>query len=264
MNWEPGRCKAGDMIRVRIGSIYHYGVFVSEEEVIAFGLPPVREYQDHPDRLRVCATDIDVFACGSIVEIAVPDRAERKKRIPPKKSVALARSRLGETGYNLLHNNCEHFANECVFGERRCELEEWAYRQWRSRPICNVYVTRLPAKDDPRDAERKLILLAARHCFGLEEKDLQLTCADCGAWNCDRFKVSAAQHGDWLAASVSNREIAVALAPDTETQGAFSCRLPEADGLRIVLRGEHAAAAHVYLTDGVSVKLQNTTQTQPV
>ena len=265
MNWEPGRCKPGDMIRVRIGSIYHYGVFVSEEEVIAFGLPPVREYMDHPDRLRVCATDIDVFACGSIVEIAVPDRAERKKRIPPKKSIALARSRIGETGYNLLHNNCEHFANECVFGERRCELEEWAYRQWRSRPICNVYVTRLAARDAADEtAERKMILLAARHCFGLEEEAISLRRSENGGWNCDRFCISTANHDGWLAAAVSNKEIAVEIGSSVSTSGAYSCVLPAADDLRIALRGEHAGSAHFYLTDGLSVKLQNPTDTQPV
>ena len=31
----------------------------------------------------------------------------------------LARQRIGESGYNILHNNCEHFVNECVFGEKR-------------------------------------------------------------------------------------------------------------------------------------------------
>ncbi len=133
MNWQPGTCEPGDMIRVRLGAVYHYGVFVSEEEVIAYGLPPVERYLHAPDRLKVQATDIDVFACGSIVEIAEPDRQERKKRLSRKKTVEAARSRIGEDQYDLLHNNCEHFAYECVFGEHRSSLEEMLRQKWRSR-----------------------------------------------------------------------------------------------------------------------------------
>ena len=41
MKWLPGECRPGDMIRVRLGSIYHYGIFVSEDEIVQFGPPPV-------------------------------------------------------------------------------------------------------------------------------------------------------------------------------------------------------------------------------
>ena len=36
--------KRGDMVRIQIGSLYHYGVFVSEDEVIQFGYPPLPEF----------------------------------------------------------------------------------------------------------------------------------------------------------------------------------------------------------------------------
>ena len=42
---------------------------------------------------------------------------ERKKMRPSREAVALAQSRLGETGYDILHNNCEHFVNQCAFGQ---------------------------------------------------------------------------------------------------------------------------------------------------
>ncbi|MBQ2427353.1 MAG: hypothetical protein II264_02545 [Ruminococcus sp.] len=41
MKWEPTDCKTGDMVRIRLGSIYHYGVFLSEDEVVQFGYPPI-------------------------------------------------------------------------------------------------------------------------------------------------------------------------------------------------------------------------------
>ena len=67
MKWLPADCSFGDTVRVRIGSVYHYGIFVSEDEIIAFGLPPVPEYRDRPERLAVVATDADTFSCGSII-----------------------------------------------------------------------------------------------------------------------------------------------------------------------------------------------------
>ena len=41
MRWTPDECRPGDIVRVKLGAIYHYGVFVSEDEVVQFGEPPV-------------------------------------------------------------------------------------------------------------------------------------------------------------------------------------------------------------------------------
>ena len=38
MKWSPEELHPGDIIRVKIGSVYHYGIFCSEEEVVAFGV----------------------------------------------------------------------------------------------------------------------------------------------------------------------------------------------------------------------------------
>ena len=129
MKWWPAAVKSGDMVRVRIGGIWHYGVYVSDSEVIQFGAPP-RQGAEKPDDILVCATSMEVFSGGSIVETAKLGLIERMKRIPPGRTVRIARSRIGEGGYNLLHNNCEHFAYECVFGVKRSEQEEAARRQW--------------------------------------------------------------------------------------------------------------------------------------
>ncbi len=55
MRWEPTACQAGDMVRVRLGSVYHYGIFVSEDEVIQFGLPPTAENRAAEGEVRVLA-----------------------------------------------------------------------------------------------------------------------------------------------------------------------------------------------------------------
>ncbi|MCQ2426808.1 MAG: lecithin retinol acyltransferase family protein [Clostridia bacterium] len=130
MKWIPGECRTGDMIRVRIGSIYHYGIFVSDSEVIAFGLPPTGGLFRDDAEIRVISTDIDVFSAGKIVETGVCEKGERKSRFSPEETVSRARSRLGEGGYSLLHNNCEHFVWECAMGKAKCTAEETVRRHW--------------------------------------------------------------------------------------------------------------------------------------
>ena len=132
MKWWPLECKSGDMIRVKIGSIYHFGIFVSNGEVIQFGLPPRPEYQNDPRRTQVCATDMDLFSGGAIVEAARFSLAEKLKKFSAKKIVERARARLGETGYDILHNNCEHFVYECVFGQKRSPQIEEIQKRWES------------------------------------------------------------------------------------------------------------------------------------
>lgn len=133
MKWWPEECEPGDMVRVKVGTFWHYGVFVSEDEVIQFGLPPVGFGELREEDTHVLATDAETFAHGGIIEHAVFDRKERRDRLAPDRTVALARARLGEGGYDVLHNNCEHFAFECVFGEHRSEQIDALRRRWNAR-----------------------------------------------------------------------------------------------------------------------------------
>ena len=248
MKWSPGECERGDMIRVRLGSIYHYGVFVSEDEVIAFGLPPIERYRDDPRRLVVLATDIDVFSCGEIVERGEPERAERKKRISPDKAVEAARGRLGETGYDLLYNNCEHFAYECVLGERHCSEEEDARKRWLSRPICDVYVAVIGgvapdaaqiAAIEPQQRRREVektvndalraartrdwevLDFAAKRSLKLSVADAQFKKKHGGKWVCDKFEFSLTHTKSAIAVAVSNAPVGV----DMEYAGEIAERI---------------------------------------
>jgi hypothetical protein len=58
--------------------------------------------------------------------------------------VRRARERIGEKGYDILHNNCEHFARYCYFGEKRCEVTEGVVSEWKSKTVCDVYFSRIP------------------------------------------------------------------------------------------------------------------------
>ena len=116
MIWWQSECKFGDMIRISFGSFYHYGIFVSEEEVIQFGLPPVEGLLNRKiDDISVCVSDIYTFSAGEVVEVAFPEKSDKQKRLSPKKTVQRARDSIGEKGYHILRNNCEHFARYCYF-----------------------------------------------------------------------------------------------------------------------------------------------------
>ena len=111
MVWTEKTPNFGDVIRTKVRFYYHYGIFVSEEEVIQFGLPddPARS----AEQIRVLRSDIYTFLQGGDLQVLVRSRKMRS----PEEIVSAARQRLGEGGYNILHNNCEHFVNECAFGQ---------------------------------------------------------------------------------------------------------------------------------------------------
>lgn len=118
MKWSLRQIRSGDMVRVKSGSFYHYAICVSENSVVQFGDSVVNPRVD-PETVCVYETGIDDFLKGRFAEVADFDKNELKKRFSDKQIIENALSRIGEKGYHFLHNNCEHFANECVFGEHK-------------------------------------------------------------------------------------------------------------------------------------------------
>ncbi|MGI6264437.1 MAG: lecithin retinol acyltransferase family protein [Acutalibacteraceae bacterium] len=244
MKWVAAQCKPGDMIRVGLGALHHYGIFVSEERVIQFGLPPLPENRIPWDQVRVLATDIDAFACGRIVEVARLNRREAAGAYPAAEIVRRAESRMGEGGYNLIHNNCEHFATACVFGVARCEQEEQARRRWNQRPVLDVYLARadravLTGEVYPPERAREIascgseqlrqnkrsdwqaLFVGLKKSLALAPETLSFEKTGTGKWICDKAAFSLTHSGDWVAAAVSNRPVGV----DLEGIDAFLRRL---------------------------------------
>ena len=130
MNWNVKDYFPGDIIRVKLGSVYHYGIFVSDEEVIQFGYPPIEKYQDKEK--VVVVTDIDTFACDQLVEVGFFTFSDHKKRFKSNITIEIARSRLGQDGYDMLENNCEHFAFECYCGHHYSSQEIEMKKKWEN------------------------------------------------------------------------------------------------------------------------------------
>lgn len=105
----------GSHIVVRRSAYDHHGIYVGNGRVVHYsGL--CRSLHPGP----VEETTIECFAASH--EIAVM-RNPMAKYVGAD-AVRRARSRLGESRYRLLSNNCEHFCNWCLHGESRSEQVE--------------------------------------------------------------------------------------------------------------------------------------------
>lgn len=116
MNWKIQAPNYGDIIRTKVSFYYHYGIFVDENNIIQFGLPG--EATGPAENVRVLKSDIYTFLSSGELEVGVPSVGEKAKMRSREQIVRLATDKIGSGGYDILHNNCEHFVNECAFGEK--------------------------------------------------------------------------------------------------------------------------------------------------
>jgi len=170
MKWELIDCTRGDMIRVNLGSVFHYGIYVSDDEVIQFGYPPILRNIDK-DRIVVVATDIATFSCGKIVEVASLTYADKRKRFNPEVVVENARERIGEEGYNIIHNNCEHFAYECYCGIHYSSQEEEAREKWSKIGFINVYLFDIDDEENEERIENDYLYKEVQNIRDFEERN---------------------------------------------------------------------------------------------
>ncbi len=232
MNWSLTQPQFGDMIRVKCGNIWHYGIYVSDEEVIQFGPPPVPGRIPEGKDIAVMAADVDSFLCGGFLEVAQPDRKEKKRRYPASRTVALARESLGKTGYHILYNNCEHFAYMCMFGEPACQQVDAVRSFFRNFPVLEVYTVPIPEDVVPEtvypaqrqqeisacshrrvQAEKygvwKLLAFAAGRTFGKKMEELSFQKLESGKWICQNFCFSLSHCSGLGAVAVSRKPVGV-------------------------------------------------------
>ncbi|MBE7084749.1 MAG: 4'-phosphopantetheinyl transferase superfamily protein [Clostridiales bacterium] len=239
MKWKWQEPVLGDMIRVKLKSVYHYGVFVSDDEVIQFGLAPNMRQAVKDSDVEVCVSDIETFIQGSMLEVAVLDKKEKKTRIPAFLSVKKARERLGEKGYNILYNNCEHFAYECIFGAKKCTQADDVRAMFRNLPIVDVYVGEVAEKIALKEIafksrleeisacknERvqkqkysawKLLEFALNRSFGLSIKKINLEKNSFGKWISSDCFFSISHSDKAVVVAVSRGEVGVDVECDTD------------------------------------------------
>ena len=106
----------GDQIRVNRKMYYHYGIYVDDSTIINFASKEEGHELD-PNYACVCISNLQEFLKGGNLEVRTYSEEELKIKRSPQDIVNYAFLNLGRKGYNLISNNCEHFANECVFGK---------------------------------------------------------------------------------------------------------------------------------------------------
>lgn len=139
-SWSQRKPKMGDHIRVkRIGGLYaHHGIYVSDKEVIHFTGKEDDSILDW-SKPEVISSDLDYFLKGGILEIKEYTDEEFLDLYSPEQIVTYARACLGDKGYHLSFNNCEHFANVCTLG------------RFRSNQVERVLLGKLPNEQEDKN-----------------------------------------------------------------------------------------------------------------
>ena len=232
MRWELTEPSAGDMVRVQLGGIYHYGIYVSDDEVIQFGLAPNARRHIPDTEICVLKSDIDVFLAGGFLEVAVADRKEKKKFHSPKETVRIARSRIGESGYHILYNNCEHFAYECLTGEKYSSQTEAVRKFFQSMPVLDVYIAEIPADITvgevfPKSRQEeisscscervkrekycawRLLEYGLHRSLGKKLEDVEISKSENGKWNSPHVEFSISHSHDAVCVAISRKPVGV-------------------------------------------------------
>ena len=124
--WSYNKPEMGDHIRVSRGLYSHHGIYISEDEIIHFTGAENDNILDW-SKNEVIQSHLDEFLRGGTLEVKEYTEDELDNLYPVEHIVHYARICLGDAGYNLIINNCEHFANMCTLG------------RFRSRQVENVF-----------------------------------------------------------------------------------------------------------------------------
>lgn len=104
----------GDHIRVRRGFYDHHGIDCGDGCVIHYNGSPLRRRG-----ARVTRSTLAEFSRGSSTEVVHACPSDTADDV-----IERAMSRLGESLYHLVWNNCEHFAWWCLTGKSRSRQVE--------------------------------------------------------------------------------------------------------------------------------------------
>lgn len=101
----------GEHIRVKRIGYYHHGIDIGDGRVIHFTGEPGSKAD-----ASIKEASITDFLSGGNIEIVEYGKSNTADEV-----ISRAKSRLNETGYNLVFNNCEHFAFWCMTGKHQSE-----------------------------------------------------------------------------------------------------------------------------------------------
>jgi hypothetical protein len=107
LNHSP---RPGDILYVNRGLYLHYGLYAGDGRVIHFA--PLSGGEINAENAVIHETTLEAFSKGGELKIDKKVKAS----YPREEIVRRARKQIGAKGYNLVFNNCEHFARWCKSG----------------------------------------------------------------------------------------------------------------------------------------------------
>ncbi len=113
------------------GTYLHYGIYVGNGEVIHYSYLKEENFFDKDTHVRIVKTSYEDFANGSQTyrEPLREDMNANSGRKTAKIAIGMVDNNFG--GYNLVTNNCEHFANYCKYNEKiSFQIKDLADKGW--------------------------------------------------------------------------------------------------------------------------------------
>jgi len=106
----------GDIIVTNRFLYRHYGIYAGNGRVIHYAA----ENGDFGADVKVRETSLEQFAHGGECKrVLLAENRTRSGQFSPEETISRAKSRMGEKHYDLLFNNCEHFAYWCKSGTNK-------------------------------------------------------------------------------------------------------------------------------------------------
>lgn len=118
----------GDLIRVkRKLGYYHYGIYIGHNQVIHYSAPEDDSIFDNRN-IEIRKGDLkENFLRGDTLEVNIPYCSFYYRFIVCRRAKKLLGvHKFRDQDYDLLKNNCEHFANYCYFGEAVSAQSDYA------------------------------------------------------------------------------------------------------------------------------------------
>lgn len=112
--WIKKKPIYGDLIRVKREHYYHVGLYYQNQQVIHFAGDGTDSVSS-PNDAYIHIAPMNEFLLGGEMEVAEFALDEMKNVRSPNERINIALTHLNERGYDFMKNNCEHFANKCVY-----------------------------------------------------------------------------------------------------------------------------------------------------
>ena len=134
--WELVDLYPGCHVRVKINNYYHHGIYVGEGNVVQFGMPfdALKFEASDVSQIKVILSPLKDFTMGNnFIEVYCYSKSEARQKQKESDIIKTAMSHLGDSGYNILTNNCEHFANYCVFLKKQSDQIDEIYDEVKKK-----------------------------------------------------------------------------------------------------------------------------------